>query len=102
MEHFLGPHLEDDVRMGADPYAARCKLSQQRIKLGAVSAFMDGIDPHEDAVKLCELFAHGVGNIVLVDDRLGSDIGLRQRGEDGLETTGLRVSAASGLRIAAP
>ncbi len=102
MEHFLGPHLEDHVRMGADPYAARCKLSQQGIKPGAVSAFMDRIDPHEDAVKLCELFAHGVGNVVLVDDGLGSNLGLRQRGEDGLEATGLRVGVAPRLLIAAP
>ena len=48
IQHLLHAHLEDHVRMRADPDTARGNVAQQRVEHMPVAAIHDGIDPDQD------------------------------------------------------
>ena len=62
-QHIFGPHLQNDVRMGADEDAARRDIPQHMVEHGAALACIEGVDPHQDSIHAAQLFAdlsHGL------------------------------------------
>jgi|SRR5450755_632493 hypothetical protein len=78
----LNAHLQDDVRMRAQPRALRGDLPQQGIESGARLALMDRIDPNEDPVHREQLIANRVDEGFVVNSRLCLDAGSCKRLED--------------------
>jgi hypothetical protein len=60
------------------------------------------IDPYEHAIKRGELSSDIVADMILVDHRFRIDADIGERGEDGLEPTGLRLGAAARYFVSAP
>src|SRR5262249_60910758 len=66
--------------------------------MGAVTPFVNRIDPDEHAIERGELCAYSVEDIVLVDHWFGIDADFGQCREDSLESAGLwRGTAARRL-----
>src|SRR5262249_30180069 len=101
-EHLFCAHLEDHIRMGAHPDAARRDFTQKCVELGAVASLMDWIDPDEHSIKRNELCAHGVKDIILVDRRFRRDADPGERSEDGFEAAGFWRNAAARRFITSP
>ena len=55
MEHLLHAHLQDDVRVRADPRAAGRHFTEQRIEAVPCPPVIERIDPDEDPVCLEQL-----------------------------------------------
>jgi hypothetical protein len=102
IKHLLDAHLEDDVRMGADPRPARGDVAQQRIEGGTRLALMNGIHPHQHAVGSQKLRAHCIGKFLVVNDRLRIDAERAQLLEDAVEAIAPRRGSLPRFAIAAP
>jgi hypothetical protein len=102
MEYFLGSHLLNHIGMGAHPDATRRDIAQQGVKIGAVAPFVNRVDPDKHTIEPGELCAHGVEDIVLIDNRLRIHANVGERREDGLEPAALWRSATPRGFIAAP
>ena len=63
---------------------------------------MERIDPHEHAVSRQELLAYIVGELLVIDRRLGIDADLGKLFEDPLKAVVLWCGGLSGCSIAAP
>jgi hypothetical protein len=50
VQNLFDTHLQDHVGVGADPWAARGDVAQQRIEYGSGLALMDRIDPHKHPI----------------------------------------------------
>src|SRR5262249_52895466 len=50
MQYLFDAHLHNDVVMCADPRTVRRDIAQHRIKPGSCLAFMDRIDPDQNAI----------------------------------------------------
>ena len=102
MKDLLRAHLEDHVRMSADPDSSGGDVPQHRVEHRAVLPVGSRIDPDEHAVELQELLAHLERQIVGVDRRLGANAERGQRLEDVAEFVVVGRRVASRLTIAAP
>jgi hypothetical protein len=101
VQDLLHPHLQDDVRVGADPGALRGDLAQQRVERFPRLALVDRVDPHQDAVGGEQLRADLVGEGLIVDRGLGVDAERRQFFEDPVKAAVLRRRVAPRLGVAA-
>ena len=88
--------------MCADPWTARGDLSQQRIERSASLAAAQRIDPDEDTVHAEQLRPHLIGEVLVIDRRLGRDAERRQLLEYTVIAIVLRSRGLSRVAIAAP
>jgi hypothetical protein len=102
MQDLLYAHLEDDVRVRADPRTARRHIAQQRVKHRARLALVNRIDPDQHAIDLQELLAHLVCHVIGKHRRLGLDAGICQLLEHAMEAVVLRRGSAACVTIATP
>jgi hypothetical protein len=85
MEHFLHAHLDDDVRMGADPHAVRRHVPQQRVEHDAVAPLGEGIDPDQHAIATEKLLAHLIRHVVGIERGLRFDAERGHRVENAMK-----------------
>jgi len=69
----------------ADPRSTRCYVTQHRVEHRSGLPFMDRINPHEHSINRQELFAHLVGDVVVIDRRLGINAKCCQLFEDAVK-----------------
>src|SRR3954451_17434548 len=67
VEDVLDAHLQNDVRMRADPWTLQSDLAQQRVERGARFTLVDGIDPDQNAVHREQLVPDFLGKAFVVD-----------------------------------
>src|SRR2546423_1522410 len=102
VQNLLDAHLQNDIGMCADPWTARGDLSQQRIERSASLAAAQRIDPDEDTVHAEQLRPHLIGEVLVIDRRLGRDAERRQLLEYAVIAIVLRSRGLSRVAIAAP
>src|SRR4051812_26590889 len=86
VQHFLDAHLENEVRMRADPWPPFRRLAQQGIKrLARFRAILKRIDPHNYAVGLQQLRSNRVGKLLVIDGRLGMNAECGELLEDAMK-----------------
>src|SRR6266550_2864231 len=102
VEDVLDAHLQNDIRMRADPRTLQSDLAQQRVERGARLTLVDGIDPDQDAVHREQLVADRVGKAFVVDRWAGLDAGSGQCLEDTDEAAVLRGRVPPCGGVAAP
>ena len=73
MQHLLDAHLENNVRVRADPRASGGDIAQHRVQNGARQPVMDGVDPHKNAIGGQQLLADIVHDLIGINRRFGVD-----------------------------
>ncbi len=102
VQDLLHPHLEDQVRVGADPDAPRRHLPQQSVQPRSVTLVRDRIDPHQHAVLAQELVADLLDHLFREDRRFGDHAKIGQSLEDRAEAVVVDGRGRAGLAVAAP
>src|SRR5260370_42086042 len=75
VEDVLDAHLQNDIRMRADPRTLQSDLAQQRVERGARLTLVDGIEPDKEAVHRVQLVADRDGKALVIDRYAGLDNG---------------------------
>src|SRR5215469_2630895 len=102
MQDFLHAHLEDHVRVCADPRAACSDIAQQDIERHTGLTSTERINPHKHPIDRQKLLAHLVRELFIIDCGFGIDAQHRQFLEDAMITIILRCRDASRFAITPP
>src|SRR5215510_10755708 len=70
IQNFLCTELQNDIGVSADKNASGCDIAKHRIEDGSVPSAFNGIDPHQNAVNLHELFSNVCAKIIVIYRRL--------------------------------
>src|SRR5262245_58662957 len=100
IQNFLCAQLQNDVGVRGDKHASGCDIAKHRIEDGSVPSAFNGIDPHQNAVNLHELFSNVCAKIIVIYRRLNVNLPGVEGSEQICKTAILRSCVLPRLMIA--